>query len=197
MACWIALHLPYLALEIAASFTPADAQTTVVLAQSRVWQAGEAARAAGVQNGMRRGGVLALLPQARFHDRDEAAERVALEALALALLRFGPDVAIASPQCVLIDVAPSLRLFGGLASLAAQVFESAEALGHRASLGIAATAGAAALLARAARRVPARRCRCLSTRRRTRRRRHRGRCRPPCRRERRAARSRPGKPGRR
>jgi protein ImuB len=149
MACWIALHLPYLALEIAASFTPADAQTTVVLAQSRVWQAGEAARAAGVQNGMRRGGVLALLPQARFHDRDEAAERVALEALALALLRFGPDVAIASPQCVLIDVAPSLRLFGGLASLAAQVFESAEALGHRASLGIAATAGAAALLARA------------------------------------------------
>ncbi len=58
MACWIALHLPYLALEIAASFTPADAQTTVVLAQSRVWQAGEAARAAGVQNGMRRGGAL-------------------------------------------------------------------------------------------------------------------------------------------
>ncbi len=166
MACWIALHLPYLALEIASPasrFTPADAQpglpetrgtdtsadTTVVLAQSRVWQASEAAQAAGVQTGMRRGGVLALLPQARFHDRDEAAEQVALEALALALLRFGPDVAIASPSCVLIDAAPSLRLFGGLASLAAQVLESAEALGHRASLGIAATASAAALLARA------------------------------------------------
>lgn len=151
MACWIALHLPYLALEIASPLTPADTltDTTVVLAQSRVWQASEAAQAAGVQPGMRRGGVLALLPQARFHDRDEAAETVALEALALALLRFGPDVAIASPQCVLIDVAPSLRLFGGLASLAAQVFESAEALGHRASLGLAATASAAALLARA------------------------------------------------
>ncbi len=86
MACWIALHLPYLALEIAASFTPADAQTTVVLAQSRVWQAGEAARAAGVQNGMRRGGVLALLPQARFHDRDEAAERVEIPAYRLGKL---------------------------------------------------------------------------------------------------------------
>ncbi|VVE40721.1 DNA polymerase [Pandoraea horticolens] len=149
MACWIALHLPCLALEIASSLTRADAltDTTVVLAQSRVWQASEAAQAAGVQPGMRRGGVLALLPQARFHDRDEAAETVALEALALALLRFGPDVAIASLQCVLIDVAPSLRLFGGLASLAAQVLESAEALGHRASLGIAATASAAALLA--------------------------------------------------
>ncbi|VVE28374.1 DNA polymerase [Pandoraea aquatica] len=127
-----------------------QADTTVVLAQSRVWQASEAVQAAGVQPGMRRGGVLALLPQARFHDRDEAAEALALEALALALLRFGPDVAIAAPQCVLIDVAPSLRLFGGLASLAAQVLESAEALGHRASLGIAATASAAALLARAA-----------------------------------------------
>ncbi|VVE38814.1 Y-family DNA polymerase [Pandoraea terrigena] len=151
MACWIALHLPYLALEVASALTPADAltDTTVVLAQSRVWQASEVAQAAGVQPGMRRGGVLALLPLARFHDRDEAAETVALEALALALLRFGPDVAIASPQSVLIDVAPSLRLFGGLASLAAQVRESAEALGHRASLGIAATASAAVLLARA------------------------------------------------
>ncbi|WP_174990172.1 Y-family DNA polymerase [Pandoraea aquatica] len=174
MACWIALHLPCLALEIASPLTSltsrpspiradglagtegtggtgdVQADTTVVLAQSRVWQASEAVQAAGVQPGMRRGGVLALLPQARFHDRDEAAEALALEALALALLRFGPDVAIAAPQCVLIDVAPSLRLFGGLASLAAQVLESAEALGHRASLGIAATASAAALLARAA-----------------------------------------------
>jgi protein ImuB len=154
MACWIALHLPYLALEIASPRTRADApgmpvDTTVVLAQSRVWQASEAAQAAGVQPGMRRGGVLALLPQARFRDRDEAAETLALEALALALLRFGPDVAMASPHCVLIDAAPSLRLFGGLASLCAQVLESAEALGHRASLGVAATAGAAALLAHA------------------------------------------------
>jgi protein ImuB len=159
MACWIALHLPYLALEIASPLTRADTSarmqagmqtdTTVVLSQSRVWQASDAAQAAGVKPGMRRGGVLALLPQARFHERDDATETVALEALALALLRFGPDVAIASPQCVLIDVAPSLRLFGGLASLAAQVLESAEALGHRASLGIAATASAAALLARA------------------------------------------------
>ncbi|MCE4060445.1 DNA polymerase Y family protein [Pandoraea sputorum] len=172
MACWIALHLPCLALEIASPLTSitslpsriqadgatqasdAHADTTVVLAQSRVWQASEAAQAAGVQPGMRRGGVLALLPQARFHDRDDAAEALALEALALALLRFGPDVAIAAPQCVLIDVAPSLRLFGGLASLAAQVLESAESLGHRASLGIAATASAAALLARAAQAVP-------------------------------------------
>ncbi|VVE21232.1 DNA polymerase [Pandoraea iniqua] len=148
MACWIALHLPFLALEIASPPTRTDVDTTVVLAQSRVWQASEAAQAAGVQPGMRRGGVLALLPQARFHERDEAAEIVALEALALALLRFGPDVAIASHQCVLIDVAPSLRLFGGLASLAAQVLDSADALGHRASLGVAATASAAALLAR-------------------------------------------------
>lgn len=158
MACWIALHLPTLALELASPLTRADDReqgerapaidTTVVLAQSRVWQASEAAQAAGVQPGMRRGGVLALLPQARFHERDEAAETVALEALALALLRFGPDVAIASHQCVLIDVAPSLRLFGGLASLAAQILDSADALGHRASLGVAATASAAALLAR-------------------------------------------------
>ncbi|AKM29447.1 hypothetical protein AB870_03815 [Pandoraea faecigallinarum] len=160
MACWIALHLPYLALEIASARLWADGQaeaspdTTVVLAQSRVWQAGEVAQAAGVRPGMRRGGVLALLSQARFHDRDEAAETLALEALALALLRFGPDVAIVAPQCVVIDVAPSLRLFGGLASLAAQVLESAQALGHRASVGIAATASAASLLARAAEAVP-------------------------------------------
>ncbi|VVE34584.1 DNA polymerase [Pandoraea terrae] len=156
------MHLPQLALEIAPPRTPERSAAAVagvaelpdaddpivVLSQTRVWQAGAMARRAGVRASMRRGGVLALLPQARFHDRDEVAEAKALEALALALLRFGPDVAIAAPQCVMLEAGASLRLFGGLAALCRLVVETAHTLGHRVTLGVAATAAGATLLAR-------------------------------------------------
>src|SRR5438067_12872687 len=83
MRLWIGLHLPRLPLEV---FSPSWCTDvgTVVLDQERVLAASPRARAAGVQIGMRRGGVLMLLPEAQVHERAPAREAEALASVALA-----------------------------------------------------------------------------------------------------------------
>lgn len=120
----------------------------VVMAGDRVWQVDAEAYAAGVSPGLRRGGVLALLPAVDFRERDEMLERRALDSLALALLRFTPRVALADDACVLADVSASLRLFGGVGALCRALGRTARMAGHRPRLGVAPTATAAWLLAR-------------------------------------------------
>ena len=107
------------------------------------------ARAAGVQVGMRRGGVLMLLPEARVHERAPLLEAEARQAVALALLQYTPQVAEAEEATLLMDVGASLRLFGGVRALCRSVRERVRALGFSASLACAPTARGAWLLARA------------------------------------------------
>jgi protein ImuB len=122
---------------------------TVVLDQERVLAASPCARAAGVQIGMRRGGVLMLLPDAQVHERAPAREAEALDAVALALLQFTPQVALAEEATLLLDVGASLRLFGGVRALCRRVRACLAALGFTAWLSCAPTARGAWLLARA------------------------------------------------
>jgi len=120
----------------------------VVLEQERVLACSALARAAGVGRGMRRGGVLMLLPEARLLERDPAREAEALDAVALAMLQYTPQVALAEEATLLMDVGASLRLFGGIRALCARVRASLDALGFTAALSCAPTARAAWLLAR-------------------------------------------------
>jgi protein ImuB len=148
MRLWIGLHLPRLPFEI---FTPnwsTDAGC-VVLEQERVLAASQAALDAGVRTGMRRGGVLMLLPDARIHARAPALEADALQAVALALLQYTPQVTETEEATLLMDVGASLRLFGGILALCRRVHASVRALGFTASLACAPTARGAWLLARA------------------------------------------------
>ena len=108
-----------------------------------------AARAAGIQPGMRRGGVLMLLPEARLYERSAAREAEALNAVALAMLQYTPQVALAEEATLLLDIGASLRLFGGIRALCAQVRASLRALGFSGAVSCAPTARAAWLLARA------------------------------------------------
>ncbi|MCC2956134.1 DNA polymerase Y family protein [Massilia sp. IC2-477] len=148
MRLWIGLSLPQLALEI---FSPnwCNDAGSVVLEQERVLAVSPLARAAGVGRGMRRGGVLMLMPEARLHERDPAREAEALDAVALAMLQFTPQVALAEEATLLLDIGASLRLFGGIRALCARVRASLQALGFTASISCAPTARAAWLLARA------------------------------------------------
>ena len=79
MRLWIGLSLPLLPLEVFCPNWSAD-QGSVVLEHERVLALSAAARAVGVQAGLRRGGVLMLLPEARLHERSAdalwAAEQV-------------------------------------------------------------------------------------------------------------------------
>lgn len=108
-----------------------------------------AARAAGVGRGMRRGGVLMLMPEARLLERSAAREAEALDAVALAMLQFTPQVALLEEATLLLDIGASLRLFGGIRALCARVRASLRTLGFSVSLSCAPTARAAWLLARA------------------------------------------------
>jgi len=120
-----------------------------VLEQERVLAASPVARAAGVQPGMRRGGVLMLMPEAQVHERSPPREAEALVAVAMAMLQYTPQVAEAEEGTLLMDVGASLRLFGGVLALCRRVRANVQALGFTVALGCAPTARGAWLLARA------------------------------------------------
>jgi protein ImuB len=149
MRLWIALYLPRLPLEVFSPNWCTDAGS-VVLEQERVLALSGVARAAGVQPGMRRGGVLMLLPEAQVHERSPPREDEALYAVAMAMLQYTPQVAHAEEASLLMDVGASLRLFGGVRALCRRVRANVRALGFSVSLGCAPTARGAWLLARAA-----------------------------------------------
>jgi len=139
--------LPRLPLEV---FSPNWSTDTgcVVLEQERVLAASPLARAAGVQIGMRRGGVLMLMPEARIVERSLEREAEALHAVAMALLQYTPQVAQAEESTLLIDIGASLRLFGGIRALCRRVRASLRALGFSGYLSCAPTARGSWMLAR-------------------------------------------------
>ena len=112
----------------------------------RVRWANACAQDAGVEYGMRessarsRAGELVLLP------RDTHAEARAVIEAALWALHFTPQVSLQG-QGLLLEVAPSLRLFGGLAALKHGLREGVRRLGFVPQLAAAPTAMAAWLLA--------------------------------------------------
>jgi protein ImuB len=147
MRLWIGLYLPRLPLEVFSPNWSGDAGS-VVLEQERVLAASPLARAAGVQAGMRRGGVLMLMPQARLHERAPEREAEALNAVAMALLQYTPLVTLAEESTLLIDIGASLRLFGGIRKLCSRIRANLRALGFSACLSCAPTARGAWMLAR-------------------------------------------------
>jgi protein ImuB len=108
----------------------------------------DAAHGAGVQLGLRRGGAIMLAPQSQFQQRALPLEQEALQAVAMALLQFTPQLAQAEEATLLLDVGASLRLFGGIRALCRKVADSVRALGFTGWLSCAPTARGAWLLAR-------------------------------------------------
>jgi protein ImuB len=147
MRLWIGLSLPQLPLEVFSPTWSADSGS-VVLEQERVLAFSQAAAAAGVHAGLRRGGVLMLMPEARLHERSATTEAAAMHDVAMALLQYTPLVAQAEESTLLMDIGASLRLFGGIRALCRRIRANIRALGFSASLSCAPTARGAWLLAR-------------------------------------------------
>jgi len=97
--------------------------------------------------------ALALLPTLQLIERSELSEQQALEKLATWLEQFTSIVCFAEPGVVLLEIAGSLRLYGGLSSLRRQVAAGLEQQGFTSSLAIAPTPLAATWLARGGHRV--------------------------------------------
>ncbi len=158
---WVALELPALPLQLVARAQQAPLPLVVTEGPAQrpfVACASQAASEAGVREGMAVAAARALVSDLRCVERDEAAEREALERLAGWAAQFTPAVCL-EPTGLLLEVEASLRLFGGLAKLLAAVRDGVRGLGLRATLGIAPTPLAARVFARAeARGVAVRSC---------------------------------------
>ncbi|MEH6435074.1 Y-family DNA polymerase [Massilia sp. DD77] len=147
MRLWIGLYLPQLPLEV---FEPSwsSNSVTVILEREKVLTMSRGARMGGIKPAMRRGGVLMLAPDARIHERTAAREEAALQAVAMAMLQYTPQVTLADESTLLLDIGASLRLFGGIRSLCRRVRADLRGLGFTGKLSCAPTARAAWMLAR-------------------------------------------------
>jgi protein ImuB len=150
---WFCIYLPNLPLEAAGPREHASAVVEDQHGIHRVLLADDEALAAGIMPGQSANAALALLPALRLIERSALSEQQALERLAAWLERFTSVVCFAGPDVLLLEIAGSLRLYGGLRSLRQQVAAGLEQQGFVASLAIAPTPLAATWLARGGRRV--------------------------------------------
>jgi protein ImuB len=150
---WFCIYLPQLPLEACRSSTDPLAVVEEQHGIHRVLLADAAALAAGVMAGLSANAALALLPTLKLEERNPVREQQVLERLANWLERFSSFVSIADQNLLLLEIAGSLNLFGGLPSLRLAISRGLNGLGFSAAVAIAPTPLAATWLARAGRRV--------------------------------------------
>lgn len=154
---WLCIHLPNLALEIFTRASPTARPLVVSGGRGRaqqVFACNPAARRRGVQAGMHLSAAYALVNDLRARERDESAEQAALDRLAAWAGQYTSVVSQTPPQALLLEIAGSLVLFGGLDRLLPQVRRGLTALGYAAVCAVAPTPLGATWLARAGRETP-------------------------------------------
>jgi len=152
---WFCVWLPHLPMESVRG-EAGGAPTAIVEEQHgihRILLADAEAHAAGVRPKQAANAALALLPTLQLEERSLLGEQQALEGLATWLERFSSFVSIADKDVLLLEIAGSLRLFGGLRELRQDISKGLRGLGFTSALAIAPTPLAATWLARAGRRA--------------------------------------------
>lgn len=109
-----------------------------------------AAAAQGVRVGRSVAAARAFCAGLEVRPHDPAADRRALEALAQALGRYTPDVALDPPHGLLLEIGRTSARFGGEEATLRAALDLCAAAGFTASAGVAGGAAAARVLARAA-----------------------------------------------
>ena len=121
---WLALRFPSIPLEIFTRGMEISGPLAVAsssAANAAIVTCNHEARHRGIHPGMALAAAWALASGLRVFTRDMAAERAALERIAAWALQFTPVVSHATPAEVLLEVAGSLRLFGGFNRLWADI----------------------------------------------------------------------------
>lgn len=148
---WLCLYFPHLPLEVIQRATSVSTQPLAISsdrgAHASIISLNRAARAASLQIGMRVSAASALVADLQIHPRDGVAEDAALHNLAAWASQFTSLVSLA-PHALLLEIAGSLSLFGGYASLRNTIARGVQKLGFRARIAGAPTAQAALMLAR-------------------------------------------------
>ncbi len=149
---WLSLYLPHLSLEVFATGDGAPSPLAISdgpLNRPLVHARNQAAAHAGITPGMTIGAAETLVPNLRVCPRSPTLEAQTLERLAAWAGQFTSQVALHPPQGILLEIAASLNLFGGLERLQQRIADSLNELGYRARYGTAPTPLGAWLLSRA------------------------------------------------
>lgn len=109
----------------------------------------EEASAQGVQPGMPLSSAQAICTRLHAFTRQADAEVRALHLMGSLALDFSAAVSLQPPHSVLLEIGGSLKLFGSLEALLAQMQQAIAALGYDCRYGVAVTAAGAQILARA------------------------------------------------
>lgn len=150
---WLAVHLPALPLEVLGlgHADPSPLAVSISRRGERILRCNPAAAACGVRPGLGVGAARALSAGLRVLPQRSAAEWEALQRLAAWSSHFTPRVSLAPPRALLLEVAGSLRLFGGPEALMTRVAQGLDDLGYGSRLALAPTPLGALVLARQAR----------------------------------------------
>ncbi|WP_313951484.1 DNA polymerase Y family protein [Accumulibacter sp.] len=140
---WLVLYLPRLPLEV----FPSLLSPSAIVSRERVVVADHAATSAGVMPGLRLAEAWALLPALAVQERDSEREQAALTRLACWAGRFTSEICLVSPHMLLLEVAGSLRLFGGAAAIFERVVAACSEQGFAPQAAMAPTPLAAQWLA--------------------------------------------------
>ena len=153
---WLCIHLPRLALDLierrqspsAGNITPSGC---VVIdgpeQRAQVHLADIAAQALGVRAGQRLAAAQALAPDLLLQRREPQAERQALEHLAAWAYRYTSRVSLDGNAALLLEIAASMRLFGGFDALYTLLQSELQQLGFSGVFGLGLTPSAARLRA--------------------------------------------------
>lgn len=152
---WLCLHFPAWPLE-ALSDSGAVTARAVFEDQKgirRILLANRKAEMSGITTGLPVNAALALLPALQLEERNPGREAQALTNLAAWAERFTSMVSIEHPALLLLEIAGSLRLFGGIEALWQRIETGLQEQGFEVSMAIAPTPLASVWLARACRAV--------------------------------------------
>lgn len=146
---WLCVHLPHLPVELR---QPPDSGPVAVVDRihQRRWvlSANAEAQKAGIHPAMDAALALGREPSLRLVERSTAGEKNALQGLAAWAHQWSSEVCVECERWLIaLEIGASIRYFGNLESLMAQLLSGAQALGYTARLSVAPTWEAAALFA--------------------------------------------------
>jgi protein ImuB len=150
---WLCIHLPALALQVLQSASQACAVFEDQQGIRKVLLANANASASGIGPGLSVNAALALVPTLQLLERDPQREMRVSRELAAWAEEFTSFVCIAAPSLLLLEIAGSCKLFGGLKALRQRIDSGLRSQGFTAGIAIAPTPLAATWFARGGARV--------------------------------------------
>ena len=150
---WLCVYLPALALEAVISTTEAAAVFEEQQGIRKILLMNARARAAGIGPGLSVNAALALVPALKLEERNPVREAQVLKDLAEWSERFTAFISIDAPSLLLLEIAGSRKLFGGIKPLRERIVRGLQSQGFNVEVAIAPTPLAATWLARSGKRA--------------------------------------------